>query len=75
MHDWTDEVVTNGLIFVAFFSACTLHHWIQHRKEPKAQQTIHHALWAAIFNPATIDTVKDFVVHMLVYSGYVIPPH
>lgn len=30
---------------------------------------------AAISNPASAETIKHYVVHFLIYSGYVIPPH
>lgn len=65
----------NGLIFLSMFAVCTLHHWIEHRKHPDTDQHVAHALMAGVFNPATLDSVKDFLTHMLVYSGYVIPPH
>lgn len=30
---------------------------------------------AACAHPATLESVKHYAVHFLVYSGYVIPPH
>lgn len=75
MPHWLGPVVVNLAIFVAFFACCTFHHWLEYRKHPHPTDSARHAFYSGIFNPATIDSVKDFLTHIFVYSGYIIPPH
>lgn len=65
----------NAMVFLCFFCIQCGHHWWEFRKHPSAGQSVRHLIFSGVFTPAGFDAVRDFLVHLLVYSGLVIPPH
>ena len=64
-------------IFFAMYGAAFTFH--SYAKKAEAAKHEGHGISAAVAifasHPATIDAVKEFVIHILVYSGKVIPAH
>lgn len=78
MQDWSglaEHFALNAAIFIGFFFCATAHHWIVHKKAPTVGESGWHALLAGVFSPATFDALREFLVHLVVYSGYLIPKH
>lgn len=78
MHEWykvIDHIALNAAIFVGFFACATVHHYIVHKRSPSMAESGWHALLAGVFSPATFDAARDFLIHLVVYSGYLIPSH
>lgn len=68
-------IVINIATFMGFFICATIHHYVVHKRHPTAAENAWHGFLAGVLSPATMDSTKDFIVHLVVYSGYVIPPH
>jgi hypothetical protein len=52
----------------------------QHMAAKRAEEAKHATNKVAIAfviasHPVTIESVKGFLIHIVVYSGYIIPPH
>lgn len=75
MSDFQDHLVLNGMVFAGFFGVAFVHHWVVHKRQPTAQESIKHALLSGVFTPASMDAFREFLVHLVVYSGYIVPPH
>lgn len=73
--DFSHHLVINGMVFVGFFSVSCVHHWLVHKRRPTAGESLKHAALSGIFTPAGLDAFREFVVHLVVYSGYIVPPH
>lgn len=65
----------NGVVFAGFFGIAFVHHTIKYKRAPTAAEHLQHAFLAGIFSPAALDALRDFAVHFVVYSGYIIPIH
>lgn len=67
------------------FGAHMLQHYCQKRRErktglPEPAKALHaHGVIAIIgstvFHPTTLEAVKEFAVHIVVYSGMILPKH
>lgn len=62
------------MIFVAFYCVALIHHCI-FTADAHLGGHLRAGAFAAAANPALHDSMKVFVEHILVYSGYVIPQH
>lgn len=71
----TKHILLNILVFLAFFGIAFAHHWIVHKRHPTSGEHVGHALLSGAFTPASFDAVREFIVHLVVYSGYIVPPH
>lgn len=58
------------LLIVAFFAVLALAHNRAHHKAT-TQVAAHSGFIAAVSHPAFLDTVRDYAIHFVVYSGYV----
>lgn len=72
-----DPLVLNCLIFGSCYGVSITHHWIVHKHHGKyaAHGHVKATLLAGVVNPATADAIKEFAVHIIIYSGWVIPKH
>jgi len=73
--------MTHFLAFCAFYGIALCFHALGHFLTNKAHKSDANAHGIAVIvatgasHPVTLDAVKEFVVHVIVYSGYVIPGH
>jgi hypothetical protein len=67
----------NAVVFGAFaliaFSFDTVEKRLSHVNARKVRHIA--GLVAVASHPATIHTLQDYAVHLLIYSGYIIPGH
>lgn len=73
--DLTDHLVLNGMVFAGFFGVACVHHFVVHKRQPTSGESLRHLILAGVFTPAGMDAVRDFLIHLVVYSGYIVPPH
>lgn len=70
-----NHILINVAVFAGCYGVAMVHHFIVHRKHPDPTQHGAMAFVAGVINPATMDALRDFGIHIVVYSGYIIPNH
>lgn len=68
------HVLSNALIFLAFYAVALLHHFLFARSVG-VDAHIKASFFATAANPALHDAARDFAAHLVVYSGYILPAH
>lgn len=69
------HIILNAAIFLCCYGIAMGHRYVQYRKHMKTSDHGRVGLISGLLNPATVDAVRDFAVHFMLYSGYVIPQH
>lgn len=76
-----NHFIAEGIVFAAFLGVACAAHAVRHLSERHRTRIARHTsrflilVSAAAGHPATGDALHEYVVHLLVYSGYVLKAH
>lgn len=65
--------MTEVVVFIAFVAIAGAHHRLKHAIECNGFEN--HPMLKKLNHPTVLDTVKDYGIHIVIYSGYVINSH